>query len=260
MAIKELNGSPTGVIQTDTGATATRRFKVTYATRISESPAIGDLFPGNDYKGLKVISRAFSPLGDDNAHPDDDGNGFEYATVTVEYSTEYFLANTIEIDFSVEAINTAESRTYADTNTPVIGSSAIVYYPVASITVNKRIFGDPFIPISIVMIMSGGINQGRVKLGAFDVLPEYLLFEGATSKSYKLMNGTVQTDFVYKFTYRNRSHNEVWRPGLVARNKNGKIQYNADGTVQMMATAPGTGKWTRVTPAIYQSYNFGKLL
>lgn len=258
MALQELYGSRE-IVFTRTGAQATRRFYCEWSEAFTLAPKPGDPFPG--WPALTVDTVRVTPAG----QPGTSGNpGSEYthANVEVDYSLEYTRPDIgegprITYDFSSEVLATTSGRTWEDTGDTIDQEDlqAGVNYPLMSMTMDLAV---PSINIATISGLVGKINSSSWQGFA----AETLLFEGATTTAqWNYETASWYFRVTYKFLWRPRSHNLIWRPPKrVWDPDKGDWARNADGTYQYASGDAGKGKWVKTDPLLYETADFSPLI
>lgn len=152
---------------------------------------------------------------------DADDNGSGLCEYTVQYSTERQLGETFyetTLDYGLEQIDCTKGYTWETAGTPVtIDIPTLV--PVIIYTIRLR---QPGPPVNDVVAAQNKIND-RVFHG---FTAEHMRFDGAgTEESFDSSGNIISVQTIYKFTIRDRSHNEVWRDPLQARDIDGNLIY-----------------------------------
>jgi hypothetical protein len=140
------------------------------------------------------------------------------------YSTDRQLAEEFyeaSWDWDFEVIDCTRGYVWRDVGTPVDVDIPTVM-PVASYRITMRRLAPPNDVIDSVM---GKVNDRKFHGCAAGTLR----FDGCgTDESYDLAGALLSVRTVYKFTKRQRPHNEAWREPLQARDENGELMYWSD--------------------------------
>lgn len=171
---------------------------------------------------LVVKSHSFEGMG-----PTGDGRVFEewpFCKVTAVYRTPPYLGQ--EFNFSVEALETTEGRVWEKVSAEV-GKDVHVEIP-TSITMPTAEINIPCrrwsVPYRTIIQTTGRINKNDYSEG-WGIPKHTLLMVGAQTRQGVTSFGQTYWDVVYRFIYRNRSWNEVWRAPRQLRDADGVLQW-----------------------------------
>lgn len=256
MALAELHGSRE-IVWTRTGASAVREFYGTWSECLSSSPVPGEYFPGSPV--LTVDTVRVTPAGQPGTSATV-GSEYTHGKVRVDYTFEYTRPQIgdeprITWDYSAEMLSTAAGRTWVDTGA-VIDQEDLqqsVLYPLLTLTVDMAV---ETLPLEAMMDLVGKVNDDTF----WGAEAGTLLFEGGTSTAqYNYDSGAWYYHVTYRFLWRPRGHNAVWRPAMRAWDSAaGNWEMDGDNYVYQAGTA-GTGAWTETDPALYESGDFDTL-
>lgn len=186
------------------GLSASRRFLADWADRWNTAiPQVGDAHPDNPY--LFCTRRRPSE--------DDDGN----AIVVCTYENEGQLAEEFyeySADFSAEVLDTTKGMKWKNAGTPVDIPIPTIH-PITAETITVRLITSPRDSIRSAV---GKVNDRKFH-GAE---AGHLLLEGASVRISRDPSGNViSAQSTFRFLWREREHNEVWREAQQAVTKEG---------------------------------------
>lgn len=248
MARIELVGSGKITI-TRTGRTGYRYYKCTWAERYTVAPLIGESFSIADPE-LRCSQLDFDPLGKPTGV-----DTYTYCRITAAYTTDQLDTGAdpkYSYDFGGEALQTVEGRTWDSDGKPC-DIPLSTFYPLIS-------FSLTFVTLAwdttTVFNAIGKVNSA-LWLGA---PAGYVLLEGVNAENEYQPDGTTRWRITYRFLYRQRSHNEVYRPPKYVTDSWGRPTLDAAGHKTILTA----GKWDTPLDAssdpLYESTDFSVLV
>jgi hypothetical protein len=284
MPCKELIVSESEATFDMDGASAKRVFFGEWEDVLVDCPKPGDSLPA--FPALRV--KRVNLKGAGTPYDDGFGNGcWTHVYAYVDYTLEYrscLLGDPprVSYDYAAEVLNTGSGRLWDIAGTPIepedLPSSTL--YPEVSITLSVAMLG-PAVPWASLTDLAGKVNEEAYAVVSdgetlISVDAETLLFLGAgVEGQYDFGTSAWYYQIQYKFLWRPRSHNEIWRLAKRDVDADGnemkyqdkdeaKANYSIDpalvGTCVYVSGTAGTAAWDTTTPKNYETGDFSALL
>jgi len=200
------------------------------------------------------------------------GARFEMLRLLVDYSLEYRRPNLddpprITWEYASETLSVAAGRTWDDISKPIDYEELAdaVVFPMRTLNIDLTV---RTVPQAAIDSLVGKINDAQWTITGsdgqtlVDAAAETLLFQGAEQTGvWDFTDEHWYWRLCYRFLWRPRSHNELWRPPRRVWDAEAEDwARNEDGTYQYVDGPEGQGAWTTTTPKLYETGDFAALL